>query len=168
MVSPSYRINYRNSWICIAPDEEAYVITALGPHSRVCRIELDMTGSHLEMIGRAAMQKPFPALTHLYIGTAEDQKTLVLPGGFLGGSVPCLKKVTYFEVSFWGLPTLLSSARDPVELRLYNARYVSAQVIVTGVAVLPRLATFRLVSTPFKSLRLPYHGSSFVLSRRSN
>ena len=107
-----------------------------------------MTGSQLEKIGRAAMQKPFPVLTHLYIGLAEDGKTLVLPGGFLGGSAPCLQKITCFGVSLRELPTLFSSASDLVELGLYNARYVPAKVTVEGVVTFPRLATFRLAFQP--------------------
>ena len=91
------------------------------------------------------MQESFPALTFLMLLLDKDGP--VLPGGFLGGYVPCLQELCLRAISFPALPTLLLSARDLVTLKLYRippTGYISPEAMVTGMAALTRLRTLRI------------------------
>ena len=123
------------------------VIAALEHPDRVFCIELNITGPHLEKMA-TLLQKPFPVLTHLNI-CSKDDKNLDLPGGFLGGSAPCLEQISLVHISFPALPTLLLSAKNLVKLRLYDEAptyYISPGAMVACLAELPRLDTLRLQS----------------------
>ena len=125
-------------------DHDVELIAALEHPDRVHRVDLNITNSGAEEVF-AVMQVPFPVLTHLeLIGYVNVP---VLPGGFLGGSAPCLQHLRIEEVSFPDLPTLLLSARDLVSLRL-NCGYISPESMVVGLAELTRLRTLSFVAQP--------------------
>lgn len=116
------------------------IIAALENPARVRSIKLAVTNSLLEMAALVT-QVPFPALTDLWL-SPKDQNVLVLPGAFLGGSAPQLRKIYIQDISFPELPTLLSSAINLVSLRLENIPqdgYISPEAIVTGLAASIRL-----------------------------
>ena len=104
---------------------------------RVCHVVL--VSSHMENI-LAAMQKPFPELTYLWLislGAAT-----VSPYSFLGGSAPRLQSLLLYGIPFPGLPKLLLSATHLVNLFLSNiprSRYISPEEIVTALSTLTSL-----------------------------
>src|SRR5258708_14786660 len=86
----------------------------------------------------AAMQEPFPVLTRLFLQGYPKYDAPVLPGGFLGGSAPCLQYIELSRMPFPELPTLLLSARDLVPLRLHcipPTGYISPDAVVADVAL---------------------------------
>ena len=128
--------------------EEDDVIAALEHSDRVCHIELQITGSQLEKMS-TVLHKPFPVLTYLDIGSRDvtHRGAPVLPGGFLGGSVPRLQKFTLTLISFPALPTFLSSDKNLVNLNFYNVPptgFISSAALVACLAELPRLDTLCL------------------------
>lgn len=87
----------------------------------------------------AAMQKPFPELTELRLGSGFG---LILPDSFLGGSAPRLRVLSLSGVQFPGLPSLLLSATHLVVLHLKeypSYGRVSRAVIATALPALTRL-----------------------------
>ena len=135
------------------------VIAALEHRDRVFCIELNITGSQLEEMA-TVLQKPFPVLTHLDI-CSKDDENLDLPGGFLGGSAPCLEQISLSHISFPALPTLLLSAKNLVKLRLYSVppTYYTPGAMVACLAELPRLDTlfleFTLATVRLGQMHLP-------------
>ena len=102
-------------------------IAALEHNDRVCQIDLDgLTSSQMRYVtDSAVMHKPFPELTDLRLGIPRDDGAgPVLPESFLGGTAPRLQSFDLLNISFLGLPKLLSSATHLVKLDLYtNPRY---------------------------------------------
>ena len=144
-------IGYSDYGKNVKPREEGNVIAALRHPNRVCSVTLEVPGP---AVGRVAtvMQESFPVLTHLFFYTW-DRNAPVLPGGFLGGSAPCLHEIYIEGVPFPALPALLLSTHDLVTLKLYNippTGYISPQAMVVGLAALPNLETlivhFRLAT----------------------
>ncbi len=122
------------------PNDEDNVIAALEHPDRICHVELSITGSQLAKIA-TVMQESFPVLTHLSI-SLKDGNVPVIPGGFLGGSAPCLRKIELKGVPFPALPTLLLSVSDLVELKLHDippTGYISPEAMAASLAALPRL-----------------------------
>jgi hypothetical protein len=93
----------------------------------------------------AAMQRPFPALTHLdiWLHNDEEDETPVVPESFLGGgSAPRLQYLFFRRVPFTGLPKLLLSATGLVELHLIgiiHSSSISPEVMVHCLSTLTRL-----------------------------
>jgi hypothetical protein len=82
------------------------------------------------------MQDSFPTLTFLtrssYVGSAT-----VLPDSFLGGCAPRLRELVLICVPFPGLPKLLLSTNNLVELRLESiphSGYVPPEAMVTSLS----------------------------------
>ena len=128
--------------------DEDDVIAALEHSDRVCDIELQITGSQLEKLS-TVLHKPFPVLTYLHISSRDvtHRGAPVLPEGFLGGSVPRLQKFTLSFISFPALPTFLSSAKNLVNLSLYNVPptgFISPAMLIACLAELPKLDTLCL------------------------
>jgi hypothetical protein len=124
----------------LLPDDEHNAVAALEHPDRVCDIRFGVTGSQLGKMA-AVMQVPFPVLTRLFI-VSKDRNSPTVPGGFLGGSAPCLQEIRLERISFPSLPTLLLSASDLVELSLREippSGYISPQAIVRCLAAIPRL-----------------------------
>jgi len=116
------------------------IIHALKQHNRVYSISISCSpNSLLKKI--AAMKKPFPALTELQL-SSDDKNPPVLPGSFLGGSVPCMRGLSLYHIPFPTLGKLLSSARDLVSLSLSDiprSGYISPDAIVTCISTLTGL-----------------------------
>ena len=120
------------------------VIAALEHRDRVFCIELNITGSQPENMA-TVLHKPFPVLTHLDISSEDGN--LVIPGGFLGGSAPCLEQITSSCTCFPALPTLLLSTKNLVKLKLYfvpPTHYISPSAMVACLAEWPKLNTLFL------------------------
>jgi F-box-like len=121
---------------------------------RVCQIKLTCPKrSQLKTI-LAAMQAPFPALTHLQLSSFITVHQL--PNSFLGGSAPRLRLLDMWNIPLPGLPTLLLSATHLVDLHLYDIPqpgYTSPEAMVT---ILSTLTSLRSLSLEFSSsLTLP-------------
>jgi hypothetical protein len=125
--------------------EEEDVITALNHPDRVRYVGISVTNSLLGKMA-AAMQEPFPMLTHLWL-SSKDGNVPVLPGSFLGGFTPRLRVAHLEGIPFPSLPTLLLSATDLVDLQILNIPkigYVSPEAMVAGLAALTRLETLSI------------------------
>ena len=122
-----------------------------------------MTNSQLGKVV-AAMQEPFPVLTHLELRASMDEPDVLVLPRFLGGSAPCLQQVHLSGIPFPELPTLLLLSCDLVSLQLESippTGYISPEAMVAGLAVLTRLKTFRIrfryrISPPEQRTRHPY------------
>ena len=153
-VWPALPLVIQSGWI-----ENVDNIVAVLEHSnRVCRIELSMTSSlDLEPV-LAAMQVPFPELTHLFLWS--DDGTRVLPDSFLGGSGPRLRSISFHRLPFPGLPNLLLSATHLANLDLFNiphSGYFSPEIMAT---VLSTLTSLQSLWLGFESPRsCPDHAS---------
>ena len=120
------------------------IIAALGHNNRICEITLPgIPNSQFKQV-QAAMRQPFPALTHLRLQT-EDETTPICPDSFLGGSAPPrLRSLFLDRIPIPGLPSLLSSATELVDLELWripHAGYFSPEALATCLSVLTRLKT---------------------------
>ncbi len=126
-------------------DDEDDVIAALENPDRVRYVGISVTSSMLGKMA-AAMQDPFPMLTHLWL-SSKDGNVPVLPRTFLGGSAPSLRVAQFEGIPFPALPTLLLSATDLVDLQLQNipnTGYVPPDAMVAGLAALTRLETLSI------------------------
>ena len=124
------------------------IIAALGHNDRVSQIQLiSLPSSQFEYVtNSAAMQKPFPELTHLGLGRFEPDEPK-LPDSFLGGSAPCLRFLELCGVSFPGLLKLLLSATHLVCLHFYNiphSGYIPPETMVTCLSALTSLKSLYL------------------------
>ena len=122
------------------------IITVLGHSNRVRQIDLMyIPGSNLQKVS-AAMQEPFPQLTHLELSSS-DEMVPVLPDLFLGGYAPSLKFLWLNRIPFPALPKLLSSATHLVQLYLINishSGYVSPEHMLAALCTLTSLAALHL------------------------
>ena len=94
-----------------------------------------------------AMQRPFPALTSLWLLSATE--TNVVGPSFLGGtgSVPRLQTLRLYRITFPGLSKLLLSATHLVDLELWDvppSGCISPEAMLTCLSVLTRLATLKI------------------------
>ena len=126
------------------------IVALLARSNRVHQIDLDgISSSHLETV-LAAMQVPFPELTHLNLwsNTKDQIYYETVPDSFLGGSAPQLRSLELGGVPFPGLPKLLLSATHLVHLSLYGiprSGYISPEAMVTALSTLTSLGTLRLL-----------------------
>jgi F-box-like len=124
------------------------VIAALGQSNRVSQVDLSLGGSKLENV-LAAMQVPFPELTDLGL-FSHVSMVLVIPDSFLGGSAPRLRRFALCSIPFPGLPKLLSSANNLVDLTLFNIPHsgyisvISPEEMVALLSLLSSLEELRL------------------------
>ena len=119
-------------------------IAALKHNDRICHIHIWSVSSLQIEKALAAMQQPFPALTHL---TLEGGTGAVIPASFLGGSAPALQELFLGFISFSGLPRLLLSATHLIHLELWDvphSGYISPEAMVTCVSALTRLETLHI------------------------
>ena len=116
------------------------ITAALKHEDRIYQLDLlDISSSQLQNV-LAAMQQPFPALTHLQLRV--DDETLVAPASFLGGSVPSLQSLRLCHIPFPGLPKLLLSTTLLTDLdlrRIPHSGYISPESMVTSLSMLTRL-----------------------------
>ena len=146
------------------PTQMENIILALEHNERICKIDLiEVTNSQQEEV-LAAMQQPFPALTKLRIWLYQEGMPTVIPESFLGGSAPRLQYLELEHIQFPGLPNLLLSAPDLVDLhitRIPHSGYISPEVMVHCLSTLTRLEGLSLVfespkSRPVWKTRRPY------------
>ena len=85
----------------------------------------------------AAMQKPFPVLTSLWLESREETVPII-PDSFLGGTAPLpflrVFRLNRIPFPFPGLRKLLLSATNLVRLELYrvpHSGYISPEVMFT-------------------------------------
>ena len=133
----------------IDPTKDDEILAVLERSDRVVGIEL--YGPNLETV-LAAMQVPFPELTHLVL-CPEDGMVSVFPDSFLGGSAPRLQSLTLARIPFPGLSKLLLSAAHLIEVYLDDiphSGYFSPEAIV---AVLSTMNSLKKLSFEFKSPR---------------
>jgi len=124
---------------------EDNILAALTHNIRICEITLLHVPSSLWEKILAAMQEPFPALTHLDILT--DDEVPIVSSSFLGGSAPNLRYIKLFRVPFPGLPNLLPSATRLCSLYLGHvprSGYISPEAMATALSALTSLETFWL------------------------
>jgi hypothetical protein len=126
------------------------IIAALGQSNRVRQVELVyLAGWQLENV-LAAMQAPFPELTDLELSSYSETPP-VIPDSFLGRSAPSLRYFELCGIPFLGLPKLLLSATQLVELWYFNiphSGYISPEAMV---AVLSALSSLRRLELGFQS-----------------
>ena len=92
----------------------------------------------------AAMQQPFPALTHLYLQSETGEIAPVVPASFLDGSALPLVSLWLKSIPFPGLPKLLLSATHLVQLYLWSiphSGYFSPESMAICLSMLTRLET---------------------------
>ncbi|KAI9508218.1 hypothetical protein F5148DRAFT_1375995 [Russula earlei] len=133
-------LNLSKSWGNIAAALES------DHHDRICEIDLFLIPtSEWERLA-AAMQKPFPELTLLRFGVAENSATS-LPDSLLGGSAPLLKELSLRNCLFPGIPKVILSANLLVVLNLWfipDSCYISSRDLGTALSVTSGLETLRL------------------------
>ena len=122
------------------------IIAALGQTNRVRQVNLYIDADwQLERV-LAAMQGPFPELTHLHLELYSNQVS-VIPDSFLGGSAPRLRSFELDGIPFPGFPKLLSSATQLVRLSLVNhphSGYISPKAMIALLSVLSSLKSLIL------------------------
>jgi hypothetical protein len=119
------------------------LIAALEHNDRICQISIWPVSSLQMETVLAAMQQPFPALTHLEL-VAQGGTAAVIPALFLGGSAPALRKLNLDCISFPGLPKLLPSATHLVHLYIRDiphSGYISPEAMVTCLSASTKLET---------------------------
>src|SRR5712672_578331 len=116
-------------------------------YARIREIQiLDVTDSRWERFA-AAMQKPFPELTHLHVVLGHGDVVPALPDSFLGGSAPRLRALWLRNIPFPSIPKLLLSANGLVILSLDgipDSGYISPDVMATALTAMTRLETLDL------------------------
>ena len=93
------------------------IIAALEHNDRVRQIYLGWISSPewRYVTCSAALQKPFPGLTHLHLGiTKDDDESAIVPDSFLGGTAPRLRSLELYTFHFqdcqnYSCPPLTSS-----------------------------------------------------------
>ena len=120
------------------------VVAALEHNNCISRIDLfNVSSSQLENI-LPAMQKPFPELTRLDLQLSGETAPVISANSasFLGGSAPRLQTLILSGIPFPGLPKLLLSATQLVDLdlgRIPDFGYISPMEMVTCLSVLTKL-----------------------------
>jgi hypothetical protein len=126
----------------VGPDN---IIAALEHSDRVRSIHLRQYPSSVGE-ALAAMRVPFPELACLSLWP-KDGSTSVLPDSFLGGSAPRLRTLWLTDISFPGLPNLVLSASDLVDLSfcdIPHSGYISPEAMVACLSSLSRLKSLWL------------------------
>ena len=122
------------------------IIAALEHRDRIRAVEIKVPHSLFEELA-TAMQEPLPALTHLLLESDRFVEMPTLPDTFLGGSAPLLEAISVAGISFPAAPTLLSSARNLVDVDLREmppSGYILPEAMVASLAALPKLKYLNL------------------------
>ena len=148
---------YQTNCHCISCSDS--IIAALGRNDRVRQIQIEWS-KYGYTTKSAAMQKPFPELTHLRLSTTSG---LRIPDSFLGGTAPRLRSLELDGVLFPELLKLLLSATHLVKLDLLNipcSACIPPKAMATTLSALTNLESLRL-EFPYPRPRL-----SLVENRR--
>jgi len=138
--------------------DESDIIGTLEHRNRVATIYLwEFNRSQLKKC-IALAQEPFPVLRSLDLG-AGGMMLYDIPDAFLGGSAPLLRSLRLHDIRFSGLPKLLSSTRDLVNLNLENfpmtgEGHISPDTMATCLSVLSNLRYLTL--TFLRQMSSPY------------
>ena len=146
------------------------VLAALEHHDRLCQVSLFGVSSPQLEIFSGVMKEPFPALTHLWLNS-NDALVHVIPDSFLGGFAPRLRLLFLKRIPFPGLPKLLLSASDLVQLELHNiphSGYILPETIATCISTSTGLQKLTLKfesprSRPVRESRRPLPQTRSVL-----
>ena len=119
------------------------IIVALKHHDRV--IQIDIRGQNRFTLEKssAMAQKPFTHLTDLHLASTDDMPP-VLHEKFLGGSAPCLRYFSLWNIAFPTFPKLAVSATHLSYLLLWNipiTGYISPKAQVGALPSLKFLFT---------------------------
>ena len=123
------------------------IVAALRHPDRVCKIELDVTGSTIGSIVEL-IQEPFLSLERIQI-TSKDATRLPVLTAFLGGSAPRLVEIVLWGVAipFPALRRLLLSTNNLINLELWNILntcYFPPDALVTCLPALAHLKFLRV------------------------
>jgi hypothetical protein len=135
------------------------IIAALEHNDRICSLHLYCIPSSQSEKVLVAIQQPFPTLTRLRLQFS-DETASVIPASFLGGSAPGLQSLHLVRILFPGLPKLLLSSTNLVDLnltRIPHSGYISPKALVTCLSVLTRL---KYLEIGFRSPRSRPDGNS--------
>jgi hypothetical protein len=140
---PSFPIVIHHFGLTASESRMHNITAALKHNERVCQIALTpIPDWHWETF-MTAMSHPFPALTHLRLKSDDERETPpVVPHSILGGSTPRLRFLWLERIPFPGLPKLLLSTTDLVDLRLWEiprSGYISPKAMATCLSALTRL-----------------------------
>ena len=126
------------------------LIAALEERDRVRMITLPgLTRRQLERFAEV-MLEPFPALTHLYLGS-DDEVTPALPATFMGGSAPLLQCLSLTGISFPALPNLILSPNNLTSIKLHDIPSTGHISPETMVVFLSTLTSLKSLTIEFKS-----------------
>ena len=143
-------------------DQDDDLIAALECIDRVHRIELIIKDTEVHDVF-AAMQYPFPALTHLDITGLHSEEeefrdeVIQLPWDLMDGLAPSLQHLRFDAICSPSIPDFLASARGLVSLHLEDippdgVGYISPGDLVGGLAGLSSLTTLCLKFTFWRDL----------------
>ena len=125
------------------------IVAVLEHNDRINTIDLSCYSKPSMDQALAAMQKPFPSLTGLFINAFDDTVALTVPNLILRGSAPLLRSLQLRNISFSFpvLRNLLLSATDLVKLCIYGipeSRLMSPEAVVACLSGLTRLEDLEL------------------------
>ena len=129
------------------------IIAALEHNDRICELHLVDIPSLQSETFWGALQRPFTALTRLWLQTTGETAP-VIPDSFLGGFAPRLQTLDLNWTPFPGLPKLLSSATYLVRLSLWRipySGYISPEAMATCLSVLTRLESLIIEFRSFRT-----------------
>src|SRR6267154_146234 len=129
------------------PGEVDNILAALERNDRVCRIILSLASLEFEYV-KAAMNKPFPELTHLDLSVNDNKPGPILPDSFLGRPATRLQYLSLRNVPFPGIPKLLLSATHLVQLYLLDipsSGYIPPEAMATSLSALTSLEELNLL-----------------------
>ena len=110
------------------------IVAVLQQRNRISHMDfLGMAWKEMEQFA-AAMDGPFPILTHIHVSIPSPAATAELPASFLGGSAPRLQSFGLGGAAFSALPNLVLSANHFHHLHLRDiphAGYIPPEAMVT-------------------------------------
>ena len=124
------------------------ILAALERNDRVCSINLPYVPSSVSERVAAAMQEPFPELTHLSLWSNDGMVTvLAVPKTFLGGCAPRLRSCRVDSLPFPALRKLALSASHLVNLELHkvpHSGYSSPDTLINCLSAMTNLESLSI------------------------
>jgi hypothetical protein len=119
------------------------IMTALGHRHRVCQIELFLVWEMFDNCIFEALDQSFPKLAALKLHSSEPYRDSIFPtSGQNLGCITHLRSLSLSCFSIPGLPNLLLSSTDLVDLRLMEIStlvFISPDKMVTALSALAKL-----------------------------
>ncbi len=139
-----------NGWHSLDPTEEDNLLAAFKHSDRVWSVTLSLSRPQAKKVIKM-MMKPFPALTNFRVKPVKrlggNLYPHILPHGFLGGSTSGLRELDLSGISPLGLPSILSSSTDLVNLHLHDLQLtgdVSPDSMVACLAGMTKLESLTI------------------------